>query len=78
MSQCRDLGALREKRGTLAESERWGWARGTDGRTDTVSSLFRLRGCLAAGNTSPGCAESLSPRLSLLRLVLEHLQRWGG
>lgn len=56
-----DLGALGEKRATLAESEHWGWARWTDGRTDTVSSLLRLRGCLAAAGASPGCAERLSP-----------------
>ena len=60
-SQCRDLGALGEKRAALAESESWGWARRTDGRTDTVSSLLRLRGCLAAAGASPGCAERLSP-----------------
>lgn len=72
---ARGVGALGEKRGTLAESERWGWARGTDRRTDTVSSLLRLcSSSLAAAGASPGCAERLSPA----QLVLEHLRQWGG
>lgn len=58
-------GALGEKRATPAESERWGWAGGTEGRTDTVSSPLRLRSDLAAAGASPGSAKRLACPLAV-------------
>lgn len=50
-----------ERREQLWLSQSVGAGRGgTDRRTDTVSSLLRLRSSLAAAGASPGCAERLS------------------
>lgn len=50
-----------ERREQLWLSQSVGAGRGgTDRRTDTVSSLLRLRSSLAAVGASPGCAERLS------------------
>jgi len=76
-SQRGDLGALGEKRATLAESEGWGWARG-DSRTESVSSLLRLGSSSAAAGASLGCAGCLSPACSEASLAVGgYWGHWG-
>lgn len=56
----------------LLQALGWDWARGTDGRTDAVSSLLGPCGRLAAAEASLGCAGCLSsacPRASRAAVV---------